>query len=796
MLRRLARLLLATALVTSWIACAASEERGAPPPAAPPAAPTGTPAEAALIAELTRACAQEVAAKGLGSLSIALVDGDRVVWSAGFGEERPGVPADGDTVYRVGSVSKLFTDLALMQLVERGKADLDAPVAALLPDFAPRNPFGGTITLRQLTAHRAGLVREPPAGHYFDDSGVTLAQTVDSLNDTALVCAPGTRTKYSNAGIAVIGRALERHYGAPYAELMHARVLAPLGLDGAAFTATPAIRARLATARMWTYDGRSAPAPLFELGMAPAGSLYASMHELARFLRVLFADGRGPDGALLRPETLASMWTPALGADGRPTRYGIGFAVDELDGRRRCGHGGAIYGYATTLSFLPDERLGVAVAAALDVANAVTDRLAEHALRGLLAARAGQAPARWPESAPVPAERARALAGRWRGAGGETVEIVHHEPRLTVERRGMIGELRLVGGALMVDDRHLFGTAVGELADGALEIGGERYERAVAEQPAPCPQPWRELIGEYGWDHNVLFVRERDGRLEALIEWFWFDALSEVAPDVFALPAHRGLYPLERLEFRRDAGGRVTHAVLGAVAFARRPAAAAGETFRIAPLLPVAELRLRAAEADPPQEAGLRRAPDLVDLQEAVPGLVFDVRYATTNNFLGAALYPEPRAFLQRPAAAALARVQAELAAEGYDLLIHDAYRPWHVTQMFWDATPVEFRHFVADPREGSRHNRGCAVDLTLVERASGRPVEMPGGYDEFSARSAPEYPGGTSLQRWRRDLLRTAMERQGFRVYEWEWWHFDFAGWEEWPILDASFAELDAAAR
>ena len=148
------------------------------------------------------------------------------------------------------------------------------------------------------------------------------------------------------------------------------------------------------------------------------------------------------------------------------------------------------------------------------------------------------------------------------------------------------------------------------------------------------------------------------------------------------------------------------------------------------------------------------------------------------------------------PAAAALARAQAELSQQGYGLLIHDAYRPWHVTKMFWDATPEPFRHFVANPSEGSRHNRGCAVDLTLLDLATGRPVEMPGGYDEFSARSYPEYPGGTSLQRWHRELLRRVMERQGFHVYEWEWWHFDFQGWEQWPILDSSFLELDAAAR
>ncbi len=105
-------------------------------------------------------------------------------------------------------------------------------------------------------------------------------------------------------------------------------------------------------------------------------------------------------------------------------------------------------------------------------------------------------------------------------------------------------------------------------------------------------------------------------------------------------------------------------------------------------------------------------------------------------------------------------------------------------------------RLFVADPSEGSRHNRGCAVDLTLIDLESGEPVLKTGGYDEFSARSYPDYPGGTSLQRWHRELLRSVMERNGFTVYEWEWWHFDFGGWREYPILDATFEELEAGAR
>src|SRR5262249_28911808 len=116
----------------------------------------------------------------------------------------------------------------------------------------------------------------------------------------------------------------------------------------------------------------------------------------------------------------------------------------------------------------------------------------------------------------------------------------------------------------------------------------------------------------------------------------------------------------------------------------------------------------------------------------------------------------------------------------------------WSVTKMFWEATPEKQRIFVADPAEGSRHNRGCAVDLTLYERGSGKPVQMVGGYDEMSDRSYAEYYGGTSLQRWYREKLRQAMESEGFTVYEAEWWHFDYKEWKQYGIANKSFEELE----
>ena len=166
-----------------------------------------------------------------------------------------------------------------------------------------------------------------------------------------------------------------------------------------------------------------------------------------------------------------------------------------------------------------------------------------------------------------------------------------------------------------------------------------------------------------------------------------------------------------------------------------------------------------ASAQGPPREQGVFRPADLVELAALDPSVKLDVRYATTNNFLGRAVYTEARAFLQREPAEALLRAHRALREKGYGLLVFDAYRPWSVTKLFWDLTPPAKRDFVANPRVGSKHNRGTAVDLTLYALATGREAEMPSPYDEFSERAHPAYAGGTPEARARRDLLRAAME-------------------------------------
>jgi len=748
---------------------------------------------AQVVEALTRFVETQMAEKRLPALSIALVDDQQIVWARGFGVANPAdrTPATAETPYRVASVSKLFTDIAVMQLVESGRVALDTPITRYVPEIHPVDPFGQPITLRELLAHRSGLVREPPVGNYFDPTSPTLAETARSLDSTTLVYAPGSRTKYSNAAIAVAGYLVERVTGEPFADHLRRTVLEPLGMTGSSFEPSADLLRRRARGQMWTTDGRTFDAPTFPLGIAPAAELTASMLDLGRFLSALFAGGVGPGGRVLADSTLARMWGVQFGGAGETSGFGLGFAVSRLDGHLWIGHDGWHYGFGTEVAALPQDRLGVAVSTTVDAGMAVPGRVANAALRLMLAAKEGRPLPQVQTTQAVPTAAAEHLAGRWRGRT-RAVDLDVRDGVLWMQpvSGGYVEPLRAIGDTLVVDGRVVYGERILRGRD-FLVYEGDTLRLSPNPEPQAPPSPLPDLIGEYGWDHDVLYVLERDGQLFAQIEWFALYPLTRVSDTLFRFP-EGGLYAGEPLAFTRGPDGRIAAALVAGVRFPRRSVGTErGVTFRITPLKPVDELRRAALAMTPPRERPGMRRPDLVDLTTLDPRIRLDVRYATANNFMGTPMYTSARAFLQRPAAEAVARAARRLAAQGYGLLIHDAYRPWYVTETFWDATPDSLKIFVADPRQGSHHNRGCAVDLTLYDLATGQPVEMVGGYDEFSPRSFADYPGGTGLQRWYRALLRRAMEAQGFTVYDAEWWHFDYRDWAKYPVLNVRFEDV-----
>ena len=750
------------------------------------------PKQAEVLARVKALCERETKDKNLPALSIAIVVDQKVIYSAGFGHEdaKKTRPATAETVYRVGSVSKLFTDIAIMKLVEEKQIDLDAPVEKYLPTFKPKNQFNDTkLTLRMLMSHRSGLIRESPVGNYFDDTNPTLTASVDSINGIELIYKPGEKIKYSNAAIATVGRVLEVMKKKPFAEALKESTLDPLKMPNSSFVPNDAVKKHLAEAVMWSYHGREFPAPTFELGMAPAGSLYTTVGDLATFMSAVFGD------RVLKPATMTEMFTPQFAKPEEKQGFGLGFMVGELEGTKRIGHGGAIYGFATEIALLPEKKLGVIVTCSRDVANGTTTRIADETLKLLLAAKAGKPLPADTALSPLKAEQRAALASQYVEPKSErTFNIEQTETAVYFwpGRGGLRSELRWDGTAYRADDCMYFGPPL-VLKDKAFDIGGKIYhpQKPVTIPPAKPAKEFLGLIGEYGWDHNVLYIYEKNEKLYALIEWVCDYPLTKIDDNTFAFPDH-GLYHGEKLVFNRDKQARATGVVAASVLFKRRTLdGESGQTFTVKPVKDIATVRAEALKATPPKLEGKFRASELVELSTVNKTIKFDIRYATKNNFLGTPFYTQAKAYIQKPAAEALGRVHKDLAERGYGLLVFDAYRPWHVTKMFWDATPEKFHNFVADPAKGSRHNRGCAVDLGLFDLKTGEVVEMVSGFDEFSDRAYPHYTGGTSLQRWHRDLLRTAMTKHGFTVYEAEWWHFDYKDWKEYDLGNETFEKL-----
>jgi D-alanyl-D-alanine dipeptidase len=307
----------------------------------------------------------------------------------------------------------------------------------------------------------------------------------------------------------------------------------------------------------------------------------------------------------------------------------------------------------------------------------------------------------------------------------------------------------------------------------------------LLQAPAAPPPAWVNLIGAYASGRDTLYVYEDGGALVALVRPSAPFRLAQTSDSVFTFLGP-GPYDADRILFRPR------EIQVGRVALRRlQMGPADGGQLRLHPVRSVAELIRVNRRLSPPAESGAFLAPDLVEPARLDRTIRLDIRYATTNNFLGSVFYTSARAFLQRPAALAVVRAARVLRPLGYGILIHDAYRPWYVTKVFWDATPPESRWLVANPARGSKHNRGAAVDLTLYELATGAPVEMPSTYDEATPRAQSDYPGGTSRQRWHRALLRRVLEAEGFTVNPSEWWHFDFRDWQRYQILNRPFEEL-----
>ena len=180
----------------------------------------------------------------------------------------------------------------------------------------------------------------------------------------------------------------------------------------------------------------------------------------------------------------------------------------------------------------------------------------------------------------------------------------------------------------------------------------------------------------------------------------------------------------------------------------------------------------------------------LVDLEKFIPQIKLDIKYATKDNIVGMKVYDKPKAFLRLPAAYALKKIESELNKRGLGLKIFDAYRPYSVTILFYER--IKDTDYVASPWQGSRHNRGCAVDVSIIDLKSGRELEMPTKIDDFTLKAHPDYQDLSDTVKSNRALLLNVMKKYGFSQFPTEWWHFDFSGWANYFLMDLKFDDLE----
>jgi CubicO group peptidase (beta-lactamase class C family) len=520
------------------------------------------------IARFEQAVQSEIDAGNLSGVSVALVHDQRVIYARGFGfaDKDRKVPATEETVYRAGSISKLFTALGVMQQAERGRLDIDQPITNYLPEFKVVVPFENAkpITLRQLMSHRSGMVRESPVGGYLDDSEPGIERSVASVSDCVLVYPPEARTRYSNIGVTIAGQVMAKVAGQDFVAYQRDELLGPIGMHSSSFLLDRPLKARLAKGYLPVAQKeggvREIVSPQFELGTIPAGNLYTTAEDLARFLMFLFNEGRAGERSLLQPETLASMFVPQFTTEA--TGFGHGFSAGKFREHKTIGHMGAVYGFTSALTAVPEKKIGVVILCNDDIAIGPVRKLNNLGLALLLEQSGEPAP-----SPVVPFERTAAQLAKFEG----DYESESFWARLAIEEDGLKAnvsgqKLRLIprdekqfegSGRIGHEVAFVFNDSEEPQSFTAL---GQTFRRVDPARVQKIPEEWKQFLGSYGPKFIPLIITVKHGHLYAMTENEFDYRLTPLNRFVFKMP--RGLYTDEELVFQAGANGRVHSAVL------------------------------------------------------------------------------------------------------------------------------------------------------------------------------------------------------------------------------------------
>lgn len=310
--------------------------------------------------------------------------------------------------------------------------------------------------------------------------------------------------------------------------------------------------------------------------------------------------------------------------------------------------------------------------------------------------------------------------------------------------------------------------------------------QAAVLEPRECPKDLKYLLGMYYGNGEQFVIRERNGELELLYRTTREDykfANSNQFPlkkerfDSYTLLEAGPMNNTETsVRFERDPDGYGITCKIGGNRYSRAFFGPDREKpFRIPQPSDWQRLKKAASEAAIPSALTTGKQAELVDVTKAITGIKLDLRYAGTNNCFGMSIVDVKKAYLDRVAAVALGRVQKRLADYGYGLVIWEAYRPWSVSKLAYDAFPDDKKQMLPTPEQGFSHNTGKAVDVSLYYLETGESVEMISDFDEPSIRQYSKFTGGTELERYQRDLLHQLMSLEGFSVSDMEWWHFEY---------------------
>ena len=351
--------------------------------------PISGPVSEKLERELAELCASE----GVVGASVAAVKGEELVWSTGLGfaDLESEHPPDDSTVFRVASITKTFTATAIFQLRDRGTLSIDDPITRHIPEFSAVQPRKGSdekVTLRRLLCHHSGLVGEPPGDHWESLDFPTAEEIVSSLPEIELVIEPDSAFKYSNLGFALLGEVVSRVSGRPCVQYIESEILEPLDMRSSTFHLTDELAHRMATGYQRRPDkDRPQVAPHFLVnGAAPAGQLYSTVADLAKWIAFQFTAG-GPERdsvEVLSPASLREMHRPQFLEPGWNTGYCLPWTASRYSSDVYLSHRGALHGFLSNIAFSPERRIGAVALTNLDghevapqIVRRVIDTLAE-----------------------------------------------------------------------------------------------------------------------------------------------------------------------------------------------------------------------------------------------------------------------------------------------------------------------------------------------------------------------------------------------------------------------------------